>query len=371
MRIFSGVDRLMDRKIRLGLICGGQSAEHEVSLKSAQFIIENLDKNKYEILLIGIDRKGIWHFLHERDFSHALQKEEILPLPFLDKTSFLPSFRKQKENFSPSFLRKTIDVLFPALHGPNGEDGTVQGLARLANLPFVGCDVLSSAICMDKSITKRLLREGGFPTARFKVITANDSIHTKELLDAFALPLIVKPSNLGSSIGISKVHTAEELPKAMELAFNFDHKILIEEYIVGRELECSVLGNKEPMASLPGEVIPKEEFFTYEAKYLQQGGAVFKLPAPLDEVMTKKVQDLAIAVYKAFCCEGMARVDFFLKKEGSLLVNELNTIPGFTRNSRYAKLWKISGLSHGELLDKLITFAIERYESQKILKQFR
>lgn len=261
-----------------------------------------------------------------------------------------------------------IDVVFPVLHGPFGEDGTVQGLLKLANVPFVGAGVLGSAVGMDKDVMKRLLREAGIAIADFVVFNRSraDEIDFEIVKGRLGLPFFVKPANLGSSVGISKVESESQFHEAVSLAFEYDNKILVEEYIAGREIECSVLGNKNPIASVPGEVIPQREFYSYEAKYIDENGAVLEIPAKLDDKTTKKVQDCAIKTFKALCCEGMARVDLFVKDD-DVIVNEINTIPGFTNISMYPKLWAESGISYSELIDKLIELAIERFNTERKL----
>lgn len=361
----------MQTKIRIGVLFGGESAEHEVSIKSAKSVIEHLDQDKYEIFPIGIDKKGSWHFLKTEPFLLSL------------KNNFLPTFKKNDPNFplllhkvpakevffSPCILKTSLDVIFPVLHGPFGEDGTIQGLVELANLPYVGPDHLSSAICMDKGIMKEILIGKGLPTPRFLTIYCKEPIDEQGIINEFALPLFVKPAQMGSSVGISKVHTPEELLPAIKEAFKYDERVLIEEYIEGREIECSVLGNDVPEASLPGEIIPTHEFYSYEAKYLDENGAHFILPAKLDSKKIQEVKYLAIKAFKALRCEGMARVDFFLKKDGSLLLNELNTIPGFTSISLYPKLWEVSGISYSDLIDRLIKLSLQRYKRKKSFRK--
>jgi len=263
-----------------------------------------------------------------------------------------------------------LDVIFPILHGTYGEDGTVQGLLKLANIPFVGPGVLSSAMAMDKDVTKRLLRDAKIPVARFTLLHAYDRerYDFSYLVSQVGLPFFVKPANLGSSVGISKVKTENDFQEALDKAFSYDHKVLVEEFIEGREIECAVLGNENPIASLPGEVIPQHEFYSYEAKYLDEEGAKFEIPVSLAFGITEKIQELAIETYRTLCCEGMARIDFFLKADGSIYVNEINTIPGFTKISMYPKLWMASGISYSKLLDSLIELALERHKKESRLK---
>jgi len=360
----------MQTKIRLGVLFGGQSAEHEVSIRSAKSLIEHLNPEKYDVFPIGIDKKGSWHFLNHHQFLLSIRKNY---LPTLEKNDpHFPLLTKKVSAreifFSPCTLKESLDVIFPILHGPYGEDGTVQGLIELANIPYVGSDHLSSAMCMDKGVMKEMLKGAGLPTPRHLTLHIRDPIDEKDILENLPLPLFVKPAQLGSSVGISKVHTEEELLPAIQKGFKYDKRVLIEEGIEGREIECSVLGNFEPKASLPGEIIPTHEFYSYEAKYLDDNGAQFELPAKLSSEKTREVQSLAIAAFKALRCEGMARIDFFLKKNGALLVNELNTIPGFTPISLYPKLWEISGLPYSTLIDELIQLAIERFNRKICFK---
>jgi D-alanine-D-alanine ligase len=361
----------MNEKIRVGILFGGRSAEHEVSLLSAKNVIEALDKDKYEVELIGIDKKGGWHlqdaekFLLDADNPKKIQlgtaKECVTLVP---KES-----GKQLVSLSGKTSPKSLDVIFPVLHGPLGEDGTIQGLLKLADIAFVGAGVLGSAVGMDKDVMKRLLRDAKIPTAQFIALQCHeeDSLSFEEIVAQVGFPFFVKPANLGSSVGISKVKEKNMWKKALKNAFQYDNKILIEEFIAGREFECSVLGNEFPIASLPGEVIAQHEFYSYEAKYIDAQGALFKIPADLEEALVQDIRHMAVKAYRALCCEGMARVDFFLSGDGRLLINEINTIPGFTNISMYPKMWEASGLSYSKLLDRLIELALERFEKEKRL----
>jgi D-alanine-D-alanine ligase len=345
----------MERKIRVGVIFGGKSAEHEVSLQSAKNIIEALDRNKYEVVLIGIDKDGRWYLI--QDSGYLLNENDPRLIRLADtneEVGLIPGRRSnQLINISKHQSIGKIDVIFPVLHGPYGEDGIVQGLLRLANIPFVGADVLGSAIGMDKDVMKRLFREAGIPTAKFLVFNRSSisAIDFDEVKNQLGSPVFIKPANLGSSVAISKVKSKDELDEAVKLAFEYDNKILIEEYIEGREIECSVLGNEEPLASLPGEILPQHEFYSYEAKYIDEKGAILEIPVKLPKDVTEQIQDYAIKAFKVLCCEGMARVDIFLKDDNEVFVNEINTIPGFTQISMYPKLWEASGLSYSELID--------------------
>jgi D-alanine-D-alanine ligase len=360
------------KKINLGILFGGRSTEHEVSLQSAQNVIDALDKDKYDITLIGIDKSGRWYL---NDSSHFLLNSNNPKLIALNKTNknvalVLGTDSEQLVSLSDIKLRENIDVVFPVLHGPYGEDGTVQGLLKLANLPFVGAGVLGSAIGMDKDVTKRLLRDGGVPIAKFVVIHAweREKFNFISTSQELGLPLFIKPANTGSSVGVSKVENEADFEKALEKAFQFDNKVLIEEFIQGREIECAVLGNEVPIASGVGEVITQRDFYSYEAKYIDETGALLEIPANIPANLVEAIQELAIKTFKLLCCEGMARVDFFLSKGNQLIVNEVNTIPGFTNISMYPKLWEISGLSYSQLIDCLIQLALARHARDKRLK---
>lgn len=368
----------MPRKIRVAILFGGRSAEHEVSLQSARSIIEAINKDKYDVVPIAIDKQGRW-YLHDasRMLIHAENPQLIKlnngPQHLVAIVAQPAEKQEQLISLNEHEPIEPIDVVFPVLHGPYGEDGTVQGLLKLANIPFVGASILGSAIGMDKDVSKRLLAGSGIPTARFRVFERwqKETIRFEALVKELGLPLFVKPANLGSSVGISKVKDAEQFDSALREAFKFDTKILIEEAIKGRELECSVLGNEAPIASIPGEVIPTHEFYSYEAKYIDDQGAVLEIPARLSPAQVSEVQNLAVRAFKALCCEGMARVDFFLTDSGELFVNELNTIPGFTKISMYPKLWEASGIPYSELVDSLIQLALARWEREKGLKTSR
>ena len=365
----------MARKIRVGILFGGRSAEHEVSLQSAKNIIDAIDTNKYELVLIGIDKTGQWHLNEESRFLLPITQSELPALPESGENLALVPGKQYEQLVALSGQQRlgSLDVIFPVLHGPFGEDGTVQGLLKLANIAFVGAGVLGSAVGMDKDVMKRLLRDAGIPVARFMAISRYSSkkIGFDYARGQLGLPLFIKPANLGSSVGIQKVKDGEEFERAVRDAFNYDNKILIEECIDGREIECSVLGNDNPIASVPGEILPRHEFYSYEAKYLDENGAVLEIPARLPSEISERIRQLAIKTFSVLCCEGMARVDFFLRNDGEIIVNEINTIPGFTRISMYPKLWEATGISYSELIDKLIELAIERFEHEKQLKTDR
>ncbi len=339
----------MARKLKVGVIFGGKSGEHEVSLVSAQGIMNAMDKEKYEIIPIGIAKDGRW--ITSGDPMKVLESgmEEGIASASL-----------------PSDLFKEVDVIFPVLHGPYGEDGTIQGLLELADIPYVGAGVLGSALGMDKIAMKAIFRAHGLPVLDHLALKRKDWERDPEEMmrrieERLGYPCFIKPANLGSSVGISKVHDRSELAPALELAASYDRKMLAERGVKAREIECSVLGNDDPIASVPGEIIPCREFYDYIAKYIDNRSELI-IPAPLSPEMTKKVQELSIKAYLAIDCAGMARVDFLLDKDsGQLYIGEVNTIPGFTPISMYPKLWEASGISYSELIDRLIELALERH----------
>lgn len=313
--------------------------------------------------LIGIDKKGNWLPLNAPALlENPLVTNKSISANQMTKT-VIQSLEAPKDNNHKSF-----DVLFPVLHGPYGEDGSVQGLCKLLDIPCVGADILGSAVGMDKDITKRLLRDAGIPTAKFLVINRTTPPIFAEIKKQLGLPFFVKPANLGSSIGVTKVTKVEEFKKAITTALSYDTKILIEEEIAGREIECSVLGNDKPIASVPGEIIVGKGFYDYETKYIDEDNATLQIPADLPKSLIQKVQKIAIQTFEVLCLTGMARVDFFLSKTGGLFVNEVNTLPGFTNISMYPKLWEASGVSQQALLDKLISLALEKHRLQNNLR---
>jgi len=363
------------RKINVGILFGGKSTEHEVSLQSAKNVIDAIDKQKYEVTLIGIDKSGRWYL---NDRSHFLLNENDPKLIALNKSSinmmFVPG-AEGSQAISPlgGGSASHIDVVFPVLHGACGEDGTMQGLLKLAGIPFVGAGVLGSAVGMDKDVAKRLLRDAGIPIAKFIIVHKWDreGLTFSQVSGELGLPLFIKPANAGSSVGVSKVRNEEQFQAALAAAFQYDTKVLIEEFIEGREVECAVLGNEAPIASRVGEIKAQQEFYSYEAKYIDENGAVLEIPANLPEDVVKQIQTVAVKAFKVLCCEGMARVDFFLTKDNRAVINEINTIPGFTKISMYPKLWEISGIAYPDLIDRLIQLALERHANEKELKTDR
>jgi D-alanine-D-alanine ligase len=321
-------------KIRVAVIYGGRTGEHEISLRSAESIMKAMDRAKYEILEYFISKEGKWR-----------------PRPIVPEPGAHPE----------------IDVVFPVLHGTFGEDGTVQGLLELADLPYVGAGVLASALSMDKEIMKRVCRERGLPVVEY-VTLLRGCLDTAIATSRLPFPMFVKPANLGSSVGISKVRDIAELEKGLALAAEYDRKIIVERGVDGREFECSVLGNQHPEAALPCEVLPSREFYDYEDKYILDQ-AKTQLPADLPADKMKELRRLAVECYRAVECEGMARVDFLMERStGRLYINEINTIPGFTSISMYPKMWEASGLPYPKLIDRLIELALERQAAKKATK---
>ncbi len=359
----------MTRKIRIGIIFGGKSVEHEVSIQSAKNVFEALDKEKYEPILMGIDKEGNWH-LSQPEFLIE-KSQEAIPLSQAGSDIVLISSQSNQKLMqveNPS-LRSGLDVVFPVLHGTYGEDGTIQGLLKLWDIPFVGASVLGSAVGMDKDVTKRLLRDAGVPIAPYRCLTRKDlkTVTFTTLSEEFGVPFFIKPANTGSSVGISKVKNEAGFQEAIENAFRYDRKILCEKYIAGREIEIAILGGETPTASLPGEIIPHHEFYSYEAKYLDENGATLAYPAKLEPSLIRTLQEAALKVFDVLCCEIMARVDFFVTEQGEYFLNEINTIPGFTNISMYPKLWEVSGIGYADLVDRLIKLALERHHLESKL----
>ena len=359
-------------KMKIGIVFGGKSAEHEVSLQSAKNIVDAIDQSKYDVVLLGIDKQGKWHVNQPSSYLLNEENPKLIQLNKSNKqVAVVPGeTNNQLVNLSESGGLDQVDVVFPIVHGTLGEDGSIQGMLRIANLPFVGTDLLGSAVSMDKDIAKRLLQGGGISVAKGLTFRKHkqDEMDFGQVKEALGLPLFIKPANQGSSVGVSKVRNEEEFYQGMKDAFQYDHKVLVEEAIVGREIECAILGNEKPIASLPGEILPHTDFYSYESKYIDETGAELAAPAVLSAEQTKKVQEAAVEVFQTLECEGMARVDFFLQEDGTLVVNEVNTLPGFTKISMYPRLWDISGINYPELIDRLITLGIERHERNNQLK---
>ena len=364
----------MPSRLRIGVIFGGRSAEHEVSLVSATSVINALDKEKYDVVPIGISPEGRW--LSSAEALRLLkEKTNITNLPehvFVPDPHHKALMAINAEVSSSS--SKPVDVIFPLIHGTFGEDGTIQGLFELADIPYVGAGVLGSAVGMDKVIQKQLLKQAKIPVTPdhsflFEQYRSNPTSHIAATEKNLRYPLFVKPPNLGSSVGISKAHNRKELADAIELAGQYDRKILVEQGVKNaREIECSVLGNDQPTASIPGEIIPSNEFYDYDAKYVD-GKSKAEIPAKLPKPIIKKIQSYAIAAFSALDCAGMARIDFLVARSTNrIFLNEINTLPGFTSISMYPKLWQASGLPYAQLLDKLIELAIQRHSAKSRLK---
>ncbi len=339
----------MSGRIRVAVVAGGRSSEHEISLASARSVLAALDPERYETTTIAIGRDGHW----------ALEAPSNSLLPG-SAAETLPVLADSK----PAEALGAVDVVLPVLHGPFGEDGTVQGLLELAGVPYVGAGVAASALCMDKDLFKAVLRDRGIPVARNVTLRLGDDVQ-----NPFGYPVFVKPARLGSSVGISKAHDESELEAAVALARRHDEKVLVEEFVAGTEVECGVLGNVRPapLASVVGEIVPHAEWYDYAAKY-DAGGSDIIVPARIPAEIAARVQELAVDSFIATECEGMARVDFFVREGGEVVVNEINTIPGFTSTSVYARLFEASGISYGELLDRLIELALERHERRSGLE---
>ena len=354
------------KKITVGILCGGKSAEHEVSLRSARNIAAALDPKKYNSVFIKIEKSGRWLPQPSAAFLNA-------PTLSPQKKSGRSPQSKELVQIPDRPLLNTIDVIFPVLHGPNGEDGTIQGLFKVADIPFVGAGVLGSAVGMDKDVMKRLLREAGIFTSRSVTLSRHSPISFSRIKKQLGLPLYVKPVNMGSSVGISRVKSEIEFKKAIGLAFQFDTRVLVEECIYGREIECSVLGDEiigeKVIASLPAEIIADDSFYSYDEKYSSDSKTTFALPPKnLSKATIKKIQACAIKTFNALSCAGMGRVDVFLQKDGTVVVIEINTIPGFTEISMYPKMWEASGIGTPELIDRLISMAIKRHAAETALK---
>ncbi|MGX8941400.1 D-alanine--D-alanine ligase [Symbiopectobacterium sp. Eva_TO] len=333
------------KKLSVGIIFGGKSAEHEVSLQSAKNIIDAIDKTKFDVTLLGIDKQGAWHINDASNYLLNAENPALIALNRSNKSvALIPG--QVIESQSAHALTQ-LDVIFPIVHGKLGEDGSLQGLLRMANIPFVGSSVLGSAVSMDKDVTKRLLRDAGLLVAPFVTLNrANRQHHSfSSVSNALGLPLFIKPANQGSSVGVSKVRNEAEFQQAVELAFQFDHKVLVEAAIVGREIECAVLGNDHPKASVCGEIVLSDEFYSYDTKYINEQGALMRAPADLTPEINEKIQHIALRAFQALECQGMARVDVFLTPDDEVIINEVNTLPGFTNISMYPKLWQASGLS--------------------------
>jgi len=362
-------------KLRVGVIFGGRSAEHEVSLQSAKNIVDALDRERFEPVLVGIDKEGRWHL---NDASDYLLNQENPALIALNRSNrelaVVPGKAEQQlvETGSRQLLDH-VDVIFPIVHGTQGEDGCLQGLLRMADIPFVGSDVLGSAICMDKDVSKRLLRDAGIAITPFITLTRANAARTPfaEAQRKLGLPLFIKPANMGSSVGVSKVEDEAAYDEAVRLALAFDDKVLVESAVKGREIECAVLGNEQPIASGCGEIVVGSGFYSYDSKYIDEDAAKVVVPADIPAEASERIRQLAVDAFLALECSGLARVDVFLTETGEVLINELNSLPGFTRISMYPKLWQAAGMTYSELVSRLIDLAIERHAARRNLQTNR
>ena len=398
-------------KVRVLVLCGGRSAEHSVSVVSAGAILRHLDRRRYNVSVVWIDQKGKWHTVSDlqpllntslRELPRLTLGSQVVPVGKLPGLALIPLNGRRAPLGLPSSLSTakgrraplglpsslstakgrceianspTVDVVFPALHGPMGEDGTVQGLLELAGVPYVGCGVLASAAAMDKDVALRLARQARVPTLPYLAFYVwewkkDPAGWKRRIRNSFGYPVFVKPSRLGSSVGISKVRSPLQLGQAIQEAFRYDDKLIVEKALNGaREIEVSVLGEERPLVSVPGEVVPRHEFYTYEAKYLDPEGAELLVPAKLTAAQTWNVQELARRIFVALDGSGMARVDFLMNpRSGALYFGEINTIPGFTSISMYPRLWEASGISYSDLLDRLIRIALNRHRRRKGLR---
>lgn len=345
------------------ILFGGKSVEHEISIRSAVNVFENIDKETYSVSLIGINKSGKWFLMNKVDGS------------FLDDNELSIKIDSSNPLFTTnSGMEFSVDIIFPVLHGTDGEDGSVQGMLECLNIPYVGSEVLGSSMSMNKAVTKKILRQSNLPVAKGLELTKGDAYNLDEIIAEIGIPLIVKPSNLGSSVGVSKVSNKEELATAISLALKYDNQILIEEFITGREMECAILGNENPLATPPGEIVLKgdHEVYSYDAKYEDELGTDLLIPASVESVLEKKIQDLCIKAFQALNCKDLARVDFFIKEDQEIVINEINTIPGFTSISMYPKLCELIGVNYQQLISKLLEMALARHtEKQSLMTSIR
>ncbi|HYG69586.1 MAG TPA: D-alanine--D-alanine ligase family protein [Anaeromyxobacteraceae bacterium] len=359
---------MSEGKLHVGLLYGGHSSEHEVSITSARNVFAALAPEKYRVTPIRIDQGGRW--FAERPEASVLSGTEGEARPVL----FSPADRGAEvlvrlDGGPPEPL--ALDVVIPMLHGQNGEDGRVQGFLHTLGLPYVGPAVLGSAVCMDKEVTKRLLRDSGLPIVPFRVVRRGEQPAYEAMAEALGATLFVKPANSGSSVGTSKAENAAGFEAALALAFQYDHKVLVETAVEGREVECAVLGNEDPQASVPGEIVMNAAFYTYEAKYLDADASRMEVPAEIPTAAAERIRAQAVAACRVLGCEGMARVDFFLTPEHDVFINEVNTIPGFTERSMYPVMWAETGRPFPALVDELIRLALDRHARDARLKTTR
>jgi len=352
--------------IKLLVLCGGRSAEHAISLVSTWNLLSTINKDSFEASLIAIDKGGNWWLQDIDDFLAQEPNPRTIGIPDQSINVLLNVGNTEKKFLlkgSGDVLPK-VDVVFPLLHGPNGEDGSIQGLLEHLQLPYIGPGVLGSSVCMDKDVAKRLMLQAGVPTSDFiTLIKEGAQLPFKDVVAKLGLPIFVKPANLGSSVGINKVRNAEEYEAALKEAFKYDVKVIIEEFVEGKEVECAILGNTDCIVSEPGTYVHSDDFFDYDTKYLKSEGIQMQIPASdLSELQIAEVKELSLKAYKALACEGLARVDTFFTPEGKFLVNEINTLPGFTQNSMYPILIEKTGVKYNDLVIQLSKLAIKRFE---------
>lgn len=352
------------------LVFGGKSAEHEVSINSAKNIAAAMDLKQFQLMLIGISAQGSWYRFSKLEDLIEIKSlsDKNLPQSAHPCCLILKLGKPYLLNLQTQEL-ESVDCAFPINHGTFGEDGCIQGYFQMMNLPFVGCDVLSSSISMNKEYMKKVFQNENIPSAKYELLRSHENQSYDSLTKKLGSPFFIKPASMGSSVGVHKIKSAEDFLTKSKEAFQYDHTLLAEEFIEGREIECSVLGNKtNAKASVCGELVPQHEFYSYEAKYLDENGAAIKIPADIPAEIQTKMNQMALHVFRAMNCEGFARVDFFLKKNHEIYVNELNTLPGFTKISMYPKMWGASGLEYTPLITKLIDLAFEKFNSDRKLK---
>ena len=354
----------MGGKLNVGLLFGGKSVEHEISLRSAVNVFQNLDRSLFNPVLIGITKNGSWHLVE--DINQAIGSAAPLTLSLGHSEHTFPTL----DNLGGT---GPLDVVFPVLHGTDGEDGSIQGMLQTVAVPYAGSGVLGSSVAMDKLLSKQMLINHGIPTSKYLAAIGSNvpSIDYDQVVESVGLPFMIKPLSLGSSVGVSKVSDKHGFKAAIEETMLYDHGFLAEEYISGRELECAILGNEEAKASDPGEILisPQYEFYTYDAKYQDPDAVEIKIPALLEQSIIKEIKELSLRSYRALRCEDFARVDLFLKEDGSIYINEINTIPGFTNSSMFPSLWAQHGINYPDLITKIIYLALKRYEAKKRLNR--
>lgn len=359
-------------KKNVAIICGGRSPEHNISLISAQNVIHSLDSELFDPVIIGISKEGDWYYYVDRiSLENPDSPTDIRLIPsehkiYLSQNATVLGIYDVSSNIH----LRDIDVVFPILHGNNGEDGSIQGLCRIAGLPIVGCGISGSALCIDKDLMKKVLRDADIPVAPSVTVRSSSKFkYTYDVVSAsLGDTLYIKPANLGSSIGVECVSDVESYKTALDTALSYCDKVLVESRVIGREIECAVLGNEDPQASVIGEIIPQVDFYTFENKYVNADGALLSIPADLPEEVVLIAQKLSIKTFQALDCLGLSRVDMFYKEDGTLLINEVNTMPGFTNISMYPKLWEYDGIPQSDLITRLVTFALERYKKENSFK---